>query len=334
MIVLRSFHLLRDGRDTLSSLYISPQRQDEFIKSIFADEVLLLQTCNRWELLQINSHKDIDFLPGGGLELYDYDAFLHLARVCAGLDSAIPGDTEIVHQVKQSFLLSERLGKAGPVLKNIFPKIMHISKKIRSSYRISEGYRSIAGLSAFYLMKRRTDRNIKNIAILGAGAMAAKFASYTSDMDLDISIIANRTIDKARVLAQKYNAEVLNYKELSKYICCMDVLFCATSAPHPIITKDLYEDILERLDKKLVIIDVAIPPDVDKALYSNKNVDYLDINRLARWQASIFSQRIKYKNEAEKDIKELANECYKKIKAWYKRKQISCFTGSRMDTTF
>lgn len=244
---------------------------------------VFLQTCNRIEIY-------------GGKDEVPEDVVRHLFRVVSGLESALPGERAIQGQVKKAFLEAHEKYKLSFTLHRLFQAALTVGKKVRTETGISHGAVSHS-LAAIELLK---DENIefKNafITVIGVNKLTEDTIKFLKNKGSETIFLANRSFEKAKSLADKTGCAVYDLKDKKTFLEKSDVVISATSAPHTIINK---EDI--RPDKKLLIIDMAFPRDVDKELNEYPNVKLYNLetieshirkNLLLREQATVKANTI------------------------------------------
>ncbi len=271
-------------------------------------EAMILQTCNRLEfyLYARKSFDDTAFLtrllgefgpdvakvwsvhskPGSGPEVVR-----HLFEVAAGLDSQMIGENQILAQVKTAYgeSLETRMSRL------VFHRLMHhafrAGKAVRTRTNINCGAVSIA-LAAVELAKEKADLAHARVLVIGAGENAELAAKYLAKAEPAGLVIANRDVDKAAALAGRLGrAKAIGLTQIAEQLADVDVIISSTAAPEPILTYTNVEWILSGRTKPLLIVDIAVPRDVDPQLgwfscVQLFNIDDLDqqiaANRLKR----------------------------------------------------
>ncbi len=248
---------------------------------------VILSTCNRVEIYAsvedpkdgvreiedfISRYHEIDkqrFSPF----LYIYkgrEAVKHLFSVASGLDSLILGETQILGQVKSSFLESENIGFADELLKEVFYSAISFTKRIQKVTKISEGKVSIGSVAIDFIKERIGTLSGKNILIIGVGKVTELVLRYLKKERPNVVFISNRTFEKAKELAAQIGAKAVRFDELKQFLNKADVVITATASPHFIIRKETLE---EGMSRRLLIIDLALPRDVEPGAKDTKNVD-------------------------------------------------------------
>ncbi|MEW5760926.1 MAG: glutamyl-tRNA reductase, partial [Candidatus Thermoplasmatota archaeon] len=235
------------------------------------DNAVVLKTCNRFEVYFSNKEymNKLKEYYGNDMKFFSgKDCIRHLIEVCCGLDSMVVGENQILGQVKNAYTSAN---KASPnkKLSILFQRAIHIGKKVRAETKISSGNVSLATVAVEFAERIFGSLKGKNVLILGAGKMAKLLAKNIVNKKINPIIFANRTYEDAKYLAKQLNGKAIKFSELGKYLPKADLVLCATSAPHPIITRDNIEKFLR---KKIVIIDISNPRNVDESVCLLKNV--------------------------------------------------------------
>ncbi|HWQ64371.1 MAG TPA: glutamyl-tRNA reductase [Methanospirillum sp.] len=238
--------------------------------------VALLQTCNRVEVI-VHGEPDIlvEFLESRGrsqFRLYqDKEALSHLLELAAGIDSLIIGEDQILGQLRRTLTKSEELGVASPILTLCINKAIHTGSEVRRRTGINNGAISVGSAAVLLAEEQLHTLEGKRILILGSGEMGVLVTQALAAKQLSAIYVANRTLDRARVLAHKIDGTAVPMDDLYRYLALSDVVICCTAAPHPVIrAKDVSEAMKGRtwpLDgevKPIIIVDIAQPRDVEE----------------------------------------------------------------------
>lgn len=248
----------------------------DWIKPRLNEEVLLLNTCNRCEVyisVLLRGHFDFAQCPKqSSTSLKDKEVVSHLFKVVSGLDSLIVGETQIQAQVKAAY---ENYSKKNKLLNRLFQKALEVGKRIRSQTNISKGALSYSQVACQVAEEKLGGLQGKKIILMGAGKInkvTAKFLAKKNKMIL----VANRTFNKANLLASEINGKAIRFDELEKEIADCDLLLSATAAPHFVIKKSL----LNHITKPILMIDLSLPFDIDPILSSSQFVELLNLDDL------------------------------------------------------
>jgi glutamyl-tRNA reductase len=260
-------------------------RQDaaELARRLAADdaEAVCLSTCNRTEIYLAHADPEaagaraaqaLEAMP----ELYrlhDEAAALHLFRVAAGLDSLVPGEGEILGQVRTAY----EDGVAGPVLDRVFRQALHAGKKVRAETAIAESPSSVSAAAAALAQQVFGELEGRRVLLLGAGEVGELAARSLASRGASIAWVVSRTLARARDLAERYDAEALGLDAFGAQVGEADVVVSSTSAPGFVLTA---EHIPERRGRPLFAIDLAVPRDVDPRIAELDGCYLYDIDDL------------------------------------------------------
>ena len=241
------------------------------------EEAVCLSTCNRTELYMACDHapaaeeRAVASLVALGelteteltpllARLSDGAAALHLFRVAAGLDSMVPGEGEILGQVRTAF----ELGRPGPLLDRVFRQALHAGKKVRAQTAIAESPASVPSAAATLAQQVFDDLRGKRVLLVGAGRIAELTARNMVDRGAMLSFVANRTLEPAHQLARRFGGRALGLEEIETELPKADVVVASTGAPGVVLTADQVERATKaRRGNPLFLIDLAVPRDLD-----------------------------------------------------------------------
>ena len=266
------------------------------IASRLADggEAVCLSTCNRTEIyLAAPDSGDADqratraLSELAGVEpsqlephLYRLEqeaATVHLFRVAAGLDSLVPGESEILGQVRTAY---ER-GKVGPLLDRLFSHALHTGKKVRTDTAIAESPGTTSSAAAALAAQVFGDLEGSRIAIVGAGKIGSRAARRLTKRGASLSFVANRTEARARELAAELGGSTVPLERLVEALDDADIVVSSTSSPDFVLTRDELARVLPaRKGRPLLLIDLAVPRDLDPAINELPDCYLYDIDDL------------------------------------------------------
>jgi glutamyl-tRNA reductase len=262
------------------------------------DEVLVLSTCMRTEVFATaerfhpavqdirNFLCELSFSAPEDLAdhltvLYDDAAIGHLFSIAAGLDSAVLGESEILGQVRAAWEVAHREGAAGPVLSGLFRHAIEVGKRVRSETAIARGTTSVSQ-AAVQLAAHHMGGPLRGhrILVLGAGEMGEGMAVALAGADVADIQVANRTMARAHAIAQRIGGRAVALDQLADALVEVDVLLTSTGAPEPLLTVEDMGAVLTQRDRPLLIVDVAIPRDVEFGVRRLEGVTVLDLDDL------------------------------------------------------
>jgi glutamyl-tRNA reductase len=264
-------------------------------------EAVCLSTCNRTELYLAADDGDeaeqrgeaalvaLEAELGPALyRLRDEAAALHLFRVAAGLDSMVPGEGEILGQVRGAY----EAGAAGPILDRLFRQALHAGRKARVETAIGESPASVSSAAAALAEQVFGDLRGRKILVLGAGKVGDLTARNLLSRGAEIAWIANRTTDRAVALAKRLGGEALPLDRIDEQLADADVVVASTSAPDVIVERDQVERAMRRRKgRSLFLIDLAVPRDLDPAIHELDGCYLYNIDDLQAVVAETLAQR-------------------------------------------
>ncbi len=260
-------------------------------------EAVIVQTCNRLEFY-LYLKKDVDcrsalralLAPYGAEAVEAWDAHnkltegmgavRHLFKVAAGLDSQMIGENQILAQLKAAYSESLEAHMSKLVFHRLFHHAFRAGKAVRTHTHINCGAVSI-GQAAIDLARSKVNLPSAKALIVGAGENAELVARYLAKANLSALIIANRDVEKARALARRFSAaEAIGLTQIVEHLADVDLLIGTTAAPEPVLTYDSVEWHLAGRSKPLLIVDIAVPRDIDPALGRLNSVTLYNIDDL------------------------------------------------------
>jgi glutamyl-tRNA reductase len=261
------------------------------------DEVIVLATCNRTEFLMwVNdvtlAANSVMRLLGAeyGLmlcewkhfyRLLDEAALLHIFRVASSLDSMVVGEPQVVSQVKQAWQQAQKIGATGRFLDAVMQKALTVSKRVRSETAIGDAAVSIPYAAVELARQIFGSLADKKVLLLGAGKMSELSARGLLNHGASSVCVINRTLEHAAELAAKLGGVAIPFEERWQQMAAADIIISSTSCPHTILSRDEAEIMARgRKDKPLVIVDIAMPRDIDSAVREVKGVFLYDLDDL------------------------------------------------------
>ncbi|MBB5324595.1 glutamyl-tRNA reductase [Anoxybacillus tepidamans] len=261
-------------------------------------ENVILSTCNRTEIYAV-----VDQVHTGRyyiktflanwfqfekeeltpyLTILEHEAAIeHLFRVACGLDSMILGETQILGQVRSSYLLAQHENTIGTVFKQLFKQAVTLAKRAHAETEIGSNAVSVSYAAVELAKKIFGDLSSKHVLVLGAGKMGELALQNLYGSGVKKVTVINRTFEKAQHLAEKFSG---NAKPLSELQCALveaDILISSTGAKEYVITKDMMMHIEKmRKGRPLFMVDIAVPRDLDPALSELESVFLYDIDDL------------------------------------------------------
>jgi glutamyl-tRNA reductase len=245
----------------------------------YAHEAVLLSTCNRselycetddaqavcdWFCAQTNATRaELD----SALYVYrDQRAVAHMMDVSCGLDSMVLGEPQILGQMKEAFSESCSAGAVGAVFHRLFQQIFSTAKDIRTATAIGACPVSVASAAVHFVKQHVASFANAKIILIGAGDTAALMMRYLKAHTANVTLV-NRSIENAEVLAAEFGGKVVGIEKLPSVLKEADIVFSATGSAVPVVTREMVvEAIAARLGAPILLLDIAVPRDIDPAI--------------------------------------------------------------------
>lgn len=282
------------------------------------EEFCFLSTCNRVEVIFISStpreteRKVRDFLfnksmsyeeAGTYIYLHQGEAAIqHLFRVGASLDSMIVGEPQILGQLKQAYRDATEQNSTGMILNRMLHKAFSVAKRIRTETEIGSSAVSISYAAVELAKKIFGNLKNKRALLVGAGEMAELAAQHLMNQGVAEVVVANRTFERAVNLARCFNGKPVSLEEMIPQLEQVDIMISSTGAPDIILSSSDVKPVMrQRRNKPLLLVDIAVPRDLDPKLNDLDNVylygiddlkHVVDINKAERDKEAARAERI------------------------------------------
>jgi glutamyl-tRNA reductase len=261
-------------------------------------ECVVVSTCNRTEIYavaedRVSGEEEIreylSELSGLGREqfephLYQHgemNAVRHLFRVTSGLDSMVLGETQILGQVRSAFLFAQEKGATGPIFNNLFRRAVTVAKRAHTETQIGENAVSVSYAAVELAKKIFESLDHKTVLIIGAGKMSELTAKHLNANGATRVIVVNRTYQRAKELADKFDGKALDMNSLDLALREADIVVSSTGAEGYVVTKQhVAATMKQRRHRPLFLIDIAVPRDLDPEMTKVDNVFLYDIDDL------------------------------------------------------
>lgn len=272
-------------------------------------EAVVLSTCNRTEVYAVaerfhGGFGDVrdalaeaaflapeDFIDHLYVH-YDTDAVRHLFSVASGLDSAVLGESEILGQVKGAWELAQQEGSAGPALNMLFRHALEAGKRARTETTISHHTTSISQAAVAMAVDELGSLDGRRVVVLGAGEMGEGMATSLLGAGAGEVVVANRTWDRAVDVAARVGGRAARLSELDSVLADADLLLTSTGAASLMLEHASLETAMAgRHDRPMLVVDIAVPRDVDPAAADIPGVTLLDMTHLRRFAESGLQSR-------------------------------------------
>tara|TARA_B100000131_G_scaffold88032_1_gene84902 strand:- start:1071 stop:2297 length:1227 start_codon:yes stop_codon:yes gene_type:complete len=261
-------------------------------------EAIVLSTCNRTEVYVYaekfhGAYQDVrDFFAETAqiapesfndylYAHYDSDAIQHLFSVTCGLDSAVVGENEVQHQVKVAWERAREEGTCGTVINEAFRRALEVGKRVRTQTDLSRNSSSVAKACVEMANHQLGNLADQRILVLGAGEVGEGVATSLATLETGHISFINRSFERAHELAKRIDAEAIPFEKINEALSSCDVLLTSTASDSAIFDRARLETIMDgRKGKELLIIDIAVPRDVDPAAASIDGITLFDIDAL------------------------------------------------------
>lgn len=284
------FHI---GDDVLSA------RLESLKSASMLDELLFLSTCNRVEFLISNNESlsdsflrkffadfnatwddtEIDWAIKNAQLFVGDEALRHLFNVASSIDSLVVGEREIITQVRNSYEKCNELGLTGDLIRVAIKKTIETAKDVYTQTGIAHNPVSVVSL-AYRQLRALNVREDARFLIIGSGVTNANFAKYLKKHKFANFTIFNRTLKNAEKLAEELNGRALPLAGLDSFVEGFDIIVTCTGASGSIITPTIYKTLIGDDKSKKVVIDLAIPNDLDAEILDNYDIKLIAINNL------------------------------------------------------
>jgi glutamyl-tRNA reductase len=306
------------------------------LKQNILKEGLIISTCNRTEVLGIARNEKVTFddliaslmnlkkvekISADNFEKFkSLQVVKHLFNLVTGIDSMMIGDNQIFKQVKDSFQISDEQNFIGFYFKKIMDFSLHIGKRAITETAISEGAVTVSFAAVQLIEKIFSNLSKKTVLIIGTGETGEIAAKHLRERGVSRLALTNRTFEKAEKLAKELNTAVFPFDSFKEHLHKFDIIVSATGSQDFILSKsDIEKAMVKRNFDSMVIVDIAVPRDVDPDCRKIENVFYNDIDSLN----IIVEQNLnKRRNEIPK-VEKLIGEEINKLNDWLASLQVT-----------
>jgi glutamyl-tRNA reductase len=280
-------------------------------------EGMIISTCNRVELLAATKNGVADLraflseyfhVQAAEFEphLYEFreqEAIRHVFRVASSLDSMVVGEPQILGQVKEAFAVARGVGAVQSQLDGLLSRAFAVAKKVRTETAVGSSAVSVASVAVELAQKIFGSLQGKTVYLVGAGKMIELAARHLLAHGAGSIFVANRTHERARALAEKFNGQAMRFDQLYETADRADIILTSTGAPVTIFRREHGEKFMaRRKNRPMFFIDIAVPRDVDPALNEIDGIFVYDIDDLQQAVASHVADRRKEAEHAEQIV--------------------------------
>jgi len=311
-------------------------------------ESLIISTCNRMELWIISENLSLgrasmteflqDFQQAKLTEaeisqqFYFYhgaQAGRHLFAVASGLDSLVLGEGQILGQLKEFYEATCTAGTNGFFLNSLFKKAINVGKKVRRETGIGENAMSVSTVAVDLAKKFLGSLAEQKVLILGAGKMSELTAKSLAVRGVKSIIVANRNYERAQELAKIFEGQAIRFDEVYQYLKEVDIVISSTGAPHYVLHKEEMIPVMEqRTQEKLVLIDIAVPRDIDPTIGEISNVALYDIDDLRL----VMEENIKQREQEAQKARTIIEEELKEFASWVQITPVVALLRKRVES--
>ena len=315
------------------AVYLKEDEIRPFINLVKENQIkegLILSTCNRTEIFGIPNSNETNHEKFQSLLLnfklaqniterhfqkyVSRDAIRHLLCVSTGIDSLLVGDNQVFKQVKDSFQIAEETNFAGYIMHRIFDAAIRTGKRAISETSISEGAVTVSYAAVQLTEKIFSNLSKKSALVIGTGETGEIAAKHLSEKGIGSLAVTNRTQEKADKLAQKLNAKVIPFTEFRDLIYKFDIIISATASPEILVRKDDIKNALKkRSNNPMILMDIAVPRDIDP---ETKKIDYVFYHDLDSLNIIVEQNLAKRKSEIPK-VEKIIEEELDNFREWY-----------------
>ena len=289
-----------------------------------ADEAVILSTCNRVEIYAatqleppaafaalrdflVTCHDYRDPLTDEIYALGEPQSVHHLFKVACGLDSMVLGETEILGQLKKAYDLALQNGHTGGRLNKAFQRAFNVAKHIRTETNIQRGSVSVGSVAVELAEKIFSRLSDRDVMIIGAGDTSEKTARALLSRGARSILVTNRSPDKAVALASELGGRAVPFEDWAGEFANIDIVISSTSAPHYILDRAKLEPLMKlRRNRPLLLIDIAVPRDIEPEVNFLENVYLYNIDDLQAIADDYLKQRQEEVARCEQIIREKA----------------------------
>ncbi|MGH9514091.1 MAG: glutamyl-tRNA reductase [Terriglobales bacterium] len=293
-------------------------------------EAMILSTCNRVEVLTHTANGSADlrhFLREYfGLEpssyeshLYEYrekHAVRHVFRVASSLDSLVVGEPQILGQVKEAYANARAAGTVQSYLDLLLTRAFAVAKRVRTETAVGSSSVSIASVAVELAERIFGSLQGKQVCLVGAGKMSEIAARHLIEKGAGPIFVANRTYERAQILAQRFGGSAIRFDELYDHCEQADIVITSTGAPVAIFRREHGERFLNRRrNRPMFFIDIAVPRDVDPEMNKLGGIFVYDIDHLQEAAASHAAARSREAERAEKIIEDEVGRFHTRVQS-------------------
>ena len=315
-------------------LAFTPQNLREALNSLIKingiTEAAILSTCNRTELYCVLHNHDVDDDAGhknddqrliewfssfhgldpktldGHLYIHDHkQSIRHAMEVASGLDSMVLGEPQITGQMKQAYIIASHEGTIGQLLGKLFQHSFSVAKQVRTDTAIGSSPVSVAFAATSLARQIFGDLNESTALMIGAGETIELAARHLKSQQIDNIIVANRSLERAQLLAEEFEGEAINLQHIGDYLHRADIVIASTASPLPVLGKGTVERALKsRKHAPIFMVDLAVPRDIEPEVNSLDDVYLYTVDDLQE----VINENLQNRQQAAEQAHEIIDE--------------------------
>lgn len=300
----------------------------ELISQNAVNEAAILSTCNRTELYcslgsadrdaLINWISHFHHLQNEELAPYIYfytdnEAVQHILRVASGLDSLVMGEPQILGQIKDAYLQASDAGAIGQQLNRLFQHTFSVAKEVRTNTAIGSNPVSVAFAAVSLAKQIFTKLSDHTVLLIGAGETIELVARHLKEQGTRKMIVANRTLERAQLLAGQFEGEAIPLAEMPDRLVEADIVISSTASQLPILGKGMVESALkQRKHKPIFMVDIAVPRDIEPEVSKLRDIYLYTVDDLHE----VIEENRKSRQAAAKEAEEIIQNQVEHFMGW------------------
>lgn len=294
------------------------------------DEATIVSTCNRTEIycgqIHENDNHAVDWfcnylhLDPGTIQPYLYQhpddkAVQHVFRVASGLDSMVLGEPQILGQIKDAFAAAHKAGTTGKMLNRLFQQTFSVAKAVRTDTAIGASAVSVASAAVTLAKQIFSDLSEQTVLLIGAGEMIDLCARHLKQHGIGHMIVANRTLERAELLAREFGADAISLSEMPMRLADADIVISSTASQLPILGKGAVESALkQRKHRPIFMVDIAVPRDIEPQVGELNDIYLYTVDDLR----DVVEENMKTRQEAAEEAEKIIDTKVVEFMYWVK----------------
>ena len=292
------------------------------------NEAVILSTCNRTEVYCNVDEDQVEQVRCWIAEFHglvvndiapylyehrDDEAVAHLLSVACGLDSMVLGEPQILGQVKAAFQTATDAGHTGKTLKRLFQHAFNTAKQVRTDTAIGDSPVSVAFAAVSLARQIFSDLADQTALLIGAGETIELAARHLHQHGIGRIIVANRTVSRARELAEEFSGYAIGLTELPVHLAEADIVIASTASPLPVLGKGTVESALkQRRHRPVFMVDIAVPRDIEPEVAKLRDVYLYTVDDLQE----VIQENLRSRQEAAEQAREIIDFQVREFRAW------------------